>query len=664
MMLCHDTQLLSHDNSRIGRCRPLHSTRKLVQQEEAKMTGRPLAMNQRRKKAPVRPTSTVKASSKRRQPSPDLAGEVSRVAQMVLHLPADLVFAITRPIGTQTDEVVEHLTDRLRIANFDIHQIQLRDMIVKAYQRLYGNSPKNLTRRDLMSMGDYLRFTFGNSILARLAISEMYEIRGRREALQKARAGRGIAFLVTNLMHPAEVAELRSVYKQRFFMIGVHQNFDSRLERLMLEQEGTGLDEEHAKTECQTLMSIDQGLVNTNAETAAGALSVDDTFHQADLFVNSENKDECEHAIYRLVDQIFTNPFGTPDTDERHMAFAYLASQCSAAFGRPVGAALVGDKGGLLSIGWNDPPAFGGGLYNNKSEPDYRDASMGRDVSDVHKVDAVHQFLVNILNSDDWMRDISAVKDTDASNWLEQLASVTENLPIVPKSVAKALPALRSVASSRILNLIEFGRPVHAEMAALMAALRKGLSSVGATLYVTTFPCHECIRHIIAAGLERVVYVEPYGKSMAADIHGPEVELAANKDAASRSQRKLLLEPYEGISPKRFADLFSWVERKVKARDVAKNNGAEVGSRVDWNRSNRELRPSILGYTSLDGLTTQAAYFDLSRYAAEIGVHRVVTALLDEQRDAAKPVKGGRSAAKPRPKDVKNGEAVVNKVTV
>lgn len=563
----------------------------------------------------------------------DVSDELQKIATLIEQTPTDLVFAIARPIGTHTDDVVQALRDRLQVASFDVHHIQLRDLIIKATGQLYQNEAgKGESRRGLMEMGDYLRFTFGNAILARLAISEIYQHRYRRETLRKAKSGRRIAYLITNLMHPAEVAELRSVYKQRFFMIGVHENYDSRLGRILLELETRGYDEDAAQIECQTLMGIDQGLLNTNAVTAAGALSVDDTFHQADLFVNSENAKGAVDNVYRLLDQIFGYPFGTPDIDERNMAFAYLASQCSSAFGRPVGSALVGEKGALLSIGWNDPPAFGGGLYTEASQPDNRDHVIGRDLSDVHKIDAVHQFLANMLNATDWKRDLVNVSDPAAKQWLEDFANASHELAIVPKSVAKSLPALRSIASSRILNLIEFGRPVHAEMAAMMDALRRGVSTVNSTLYVTTFPCHECARHVIAAGVRRVVYVEPYGKSMAADIHAREIELASNTDIASRSQSKVLFEPYEGLSPKRFNELFSWVERKVKARDVARIDGVEVGSKVDWARATGELRPSILGYTKTGDADPTAPYFNLSRLAAEVGVHIDVTSILNSAR--------------------------------
>ena len=75
--------------------------------------------------------------------------------------------------------------------------------------------------------------------------------------------------------------------------------------------------------------------------------------------------------------------------------------------------------------------------------------------------------------------------------------------------------AIRSVVDDDpiIDEVTEYGRIVHAELGALAAAARSGLSVVDGTLYCTTFPCHNCAKHIVASGIVRVVYVEPYPKS-------------------------------------------------------------------------------------------------------------------------------------------------------
>ena len=56
-------------------------------------------------------------------------------------------------------------------------------------------------------------------------------------------------------------------------------------------------------------------------------------------------------------------------------------------------------------------------------------------------------------------------------------------------------------------------------MDALLSAGRDGVSTVGARLFVTTFPCHYCARHIVSAGVYEVQYIEPYPKSRALNLH-------------------------------------------------------------------------------------------------------------------------------------------------
>ncbi len=59
---------------------------------------------------------------------------------------------------------------------------------------------------------------------------------------------------------------------------------------------------------------------------------------------------------------------------------------------------------------------------------------------------------------------------------------------------------------------------VHAELNAILN--QRGQSLEGSTLYVTSFPCNECAKAIIQAGIRKVVYAEEYpgraGRIMAA----------------------------------------------------------------------------------------------------------------------------------------------------
>lgn len=108
------------------------------------------------------------------------------------------------------------------------------------------------------------------------------------------------------------------------------------------------------------------------------------------------------------------------------------------------------------------------------------------------------------------------------------------------------------------LDITEYGRAVHAEMDALLTCARSGVSPSGGILYVTTFPCHNCTRHIIAAGIKRVFYIEPYAKSRAQEPHEDAIIVEERVfDKQVRGMRRVPFTHFVGIGPRRYFDLFS-----------------------------------------------------------------------------------------------------------
>ena len=53
-------------------------------------------------------------------------------------------------------------------------------------------------------------------------------------------------------------------------------------------------------------------------------------------------------------------------------------------------------------------------------------------------------------------------------------------------------------------------RTIHAEMNALLQCAKFGVAAEGADMYVTHFPCLQCCKAIIQAGVKKVYYAEDY----------------------------------------------------------------------------------------------------------------------------------------------------------
>ncbi len=134
--------------------------------------------------------------------------------------------------------------------------------------------------------------------------------------------------------------------------------------------------------------------------------------------------------------------------------------------------------------------------------------------------------------------------------------------------------------STKLFDITEFGRAVHAEMEALLSCARTGTSPKGGTLYTTTFPCHNCTRHIIASGIARVVYIEPYPKSRAQGLHGDAIRLCSSDEASNDKNKdsRVPFIPFVGIGPRRFLDLFSLELTSGRVLDRKVGDG----NRVKW----------------------------------------------------------------------------------
>jgi deoxycytidylate deaminase len=223
------------------------------------------------------------------------------------------------------------------------------------------------------------------------------------------------------------------------------------------------------------------------------------------------------------------------------MFMAYAASLRSGDLSRQVGAALIDDTGDLISVGHNDVPKFGGGLYGPEGGSE---------------------------------RDIERKYDSNAIEKNKMIAAILQELGRNDLTVEQARSILKPTG---LTDITEFGRSVHAEMEALLACARTARSARNATLYSTTFPCHNCCRHIIAAGIKRVVYVEPYPKSKAPTLHGDAISV----DQVSEHMVPFL--PFIGIGPRRYFDLFSLklstgypIERKEGGKAESRGSGSPL----------------------------------------------------------------------------------------
>lgn len=401
------------------------------------------------------------------------------------------------------------------------------------------------------------------SVLASLAINKLRELRGGPPDEAKK-----FLFIIDSLKHRAEVDLLRMVYGHNFRLIAIHCSRDNRLDRLK-----NGKFHNADQEKIKSFMSRDE----EDKSTKHGQ-EVRKVFHRADFFIDNDHPQgniKYTPDLKRFVDLCVGGKMLRPTVEETGMYHAYASAMRSSCLSRQVGAAILMPDGRVLAIGANEVPKRGGGVYCDGDSPDCRcfkwadwcidkDDPRWTDYYETSPVGKPH------CHSSRLKHELKG----KVSSWLRK-----EIVSPLGKQVAEAISgksglfksaerqkieaAIRKFLDDKdffddmpvVKDVTEYSRSIHAEMDALMSALRSGTSTTGAVLYTTTYPCHNCARHIVAAGISKVYYLEPFVKSLAEELHHDSIiHDPATYDGHTDDRVGIL--PFTGVGPRLYAELF------------------------------------------------------------------------------------------------------------
>ena len=443
---------------------------------------------------------------------------------------------------------------------FDIAAIRARDVIVdwaRAHDRPLPPLRPEGTRyladvEVLQDYGDEMRAgkdadgTPEYAAVARGLVQEIQRTRAKRTGVPYTQGkeivpdGKPRAYILDSLRHPAEALLLRNLYGKAFVLIGVVCEESKRIARLQDKFADCG------KGNAQSFMRRDADDDKKHGQHVAGA------FHLADFFVDNTTDREkkggpnpdwkVNDELHRLV-KIITAGLIRPSLAETAMYHAASAQMQSACLSRQVGAAVVDKQGNVIATGSNEAPKAGGGVYGEGASPDPEDGRCAFFGSE--------RFCRNT-------REQNRIIDT-----------LLEEIPELYAATADRKAALRKeLRKTRIGGLLEFSRAVHAEMDALLSAARKGASLIGCRLFVTTYPCHYCARHIVAAGIDEVQYIEPYPKSQALSLHPDSIAVEATDwRPPSEGGDRVLFRPFSGVAPRLYERAF-FKDRDLKNKET------------------------------------------------------------------------------------------------
>lgn len=455
----------------------------------------------------------------------------------------ELVFGLVNPAGTEYKRVLDPLKDRLKGFGYVVEEIRVSSLLPTPA----GNPGEYDRIKQYMTQGNGLREKAKNNAI--LAAGVAGKIKEARQGAPKK-----TAYIINSLKHPDEVEFLRKVYGDGFYLFGIHADEKRRHAYLVQDKSLTQL-------QADELIRTDED------EKIEHGQRTRDTFHLSDFFISlGKNDDQVKNTVQRFLEIIFANPFKSPTFDEFAMFMAFNSSIRSSDLSRQVGAIIARDQQ-IIATGANDTPKSGGGQYwaavdsitgEVEDAKDGKDYTKGKDSNKTAQQEIIKEIVRDLikqkLSSEDKQQELEAV-----------------------------------LGRSKISDLTEFGRVVHAEMDAILSCARIGVSTVKASLYCTTFPCHNCAKHIIDAGIQRVVYVEPYPKSRAFELHSDAISLKTSLDHQSE-QSHVAFEPFTGVGARRFLDLFSMSlggGSKLKRKD-------KQGNIVEWKKDTAVARTPLL----------------------------------------------------------------------
>jgi len=469
----------------------------------------------------------------------------------------ELVFGLVGPIGVD----IALIEDRLVSALESVRYSPVKVRITKLMQQI----DTDISLKDEEGPFEYYksRMDYANSVRKKcennsaLAALSILAIKNHRQEVNEENKTlpadeRGIplidcplsstAYIIRQFKTKEEVSLMRAVYGKKFVQISVHASHETRLQKMTndISLKNPELDPEKIKDIATDLIKRDKDEENNDNGQRLGKI-----FHLGDVFVDATSEKTISNTVPRFIKAFFGHNSISPTKDEYGSYIAASASLRTLDPSRQVGAAIFSTEGEVISLGSNEVPKYGGGTYWGDEDNPHRDFDDRRSPNFVRK-NRMFYDLLSRLNG------IGALKD---STELKKAIDTTDD------DVLKSIMAHEGLDGALLNDITEYGRMTHAEMNAITDAARLGIATKNATLFSTTFPCHNCAKHIVASGIIRVVYIEPYPKSQAVHLNGDSISLDIE------TSNKVIFENFVGISPRRYRDIFE----KGKRRDSSGN---------------------------------------------------------------------------------------------
>ncbi len=492
----------------------------------------------------------------------------------------EIFLALVSRLGTDTSAFAKLIRKSLKKFGYDVRIIKASKAICSEFSTTFNENDPQHRVEGLIDFCNAARACSTRNDL--IALSAVRAIQNERRIVSNKQdpttPQRRILYLIDQFKRPEEIEHFRQIYGRQAIVFSLHANRQIRVRRLaerIAEARPENPDVSSYISTAEALLRRDD-----EEEEKPFGQNVRNAFPLADFVVDvALSEGQQQREINRFFDYFFGSPYAMPTIDEIGIHAAYSASMSSTDLSRQVGAAIVDHSGVVRATGWNDAPKPGGGTYLELDDEKFRDLDIGRDANERHK-SRVFSNLISSLISDSIIDDEKLLfSANEAYNHVKQNKSM---------KTRKAM----------LFDILEFSRSVHAEMNLISTSARLGISLSGSTVYCTTYLCHNCAKHLVAAGVARVIFLEPYPKSLVSDLHSDAIDYVDDSSHKNEvKQERVKFEQFRGVAPNRFPHLF----KRGRRKDA-------LGVVSDWSPEQASpIRPIFIeGYIERERVTLRA----------------------------------------------------------
>ena len=443
---------------------------------------------------------------------------------------AELFIGIVARIGVDTKAVTAAISYALGKYDYDTVEIKITDAIkeLPRYRSLPATVTTEKYKSYIRACNEIRKATSHEDIMARFAVSQIWAARGETRLDTDILVRR--VFVINQLKRPEESELLREIYGEHYVQISFHAHHDQRehnLAQRIADDHPEKPRGEHWRTAALELIDRDEA-----EEDDRSGQRVRDVFPLSDVVIDATDTQSTANHLGRFFRALFGDSRVTPTIQEYGMQLANTASLRSSDLSRQVGAAILNKHAEIQALGCNEVPKAGGGTYWESDNPDSREFRLGRDSNDERKRETLLDLSARMITAG-----IIPEEYKDNNLLKKKLFEREDDI----------------ISNSQLMDSLEYGRTVHAEMNAITDAARGGHAIRDCILYCNTFPCHNCAKHIVASGVRKVVYLRPFPKSYARQLFSDSIAV----DPAVESKNQVAFTQFVGIVGPIYERLFS-----------------------------------------------------------------------------------------------------------